>query len=61
MKKKIDVTALGEILIDFTKEGIESDLSFANAVAALCVTKRGAIPALPALSEVELFQRKESK
>ena len=46
---------------DFTKEEIESDLSFANAVAALCVTKRGAIPALPALSEVELFQRKESK
>ncbi len=30
MKKKIDVTALGEILIDFTKEGIESDLSFAG-------------------------------
>ena len=46
---------------DFTKEGIESDLGFANAVAALCVTKRGAIPALPALSEVEVFQRKESK
>ena len=46
---------------DFTKEGIESDLSFANAVAALCVTKRGAIPALPALSVVAVFQRIESK
>lgn len=32
---------------------LEADLLFANAVASRCVTKRGAIPAMPALSEVE--------
>lgn len=40
-----------------TKAGIESDLAFANTVAGLCVTKRGAIPALPTLAEVERFAR----
>ena len=29
---------------------------FANAAAALCVTKRGAIPAMPSLAEVEKFK-----
>ena len=41
--------------LDFTKEEIEKDISFANAVASLCVTKRGAIPALPTLAETEAF------
>lgn len=40
---------------DFTKEIIEEDLRFANAVASLCVTKRGGIPALPTLSDTEKF------
>lgn len=40
---------------DFTKEIIEADLRFANAVASLCVTKRGAIPALPTFDEVQKF------
>ena len=40
---------------DFTKESLEKDLEFANAVASLCVTKRGAIPALPSLAETEAF------
>jgi fructokinase len=31
---------------------------FANAAAACCVTKRGAIPAMPKLSEIENLQRK---
>jgi fructokinase len=31
---------------------LEADLRFANAVAALCVQKRGAIPAMPVLGEV---------
>ena len=39
----------------FTKEELEADLEFANAVASLCVTRRGAIPALPDLSETEAF------
>ena len=39
-----------------TKEELEADLTFANTVAVLCVTKRGAIPALPSLEEVEAFK-----
>ncbi len=38
---------------DFTKKILESDLTFANTVASICVTRRGAIPALPTLKEVE--------
>ncbi len=41
--------------LDFTKEEIEKDIAFANAVASLCVTKRGAIPALPTLAETQAF------
>lgn len=37
---------------------LEADLRFANAVASLCVTKRGAIPAMPGLAEVESFLQK---
>ena len=37
------------------KAEIEADLAFANSVASLCVTKRGAIPALPTLAETEAF------
>ena len=39
----------------FTKENLEADLNFANTVASICVTRRGAIPALPTLKEVENF------
>jgi len=39
----------------FTKAELEEDLRFANAVASICVTRRGAIPALPNLEEVEEF------
>ena len=35
-----------------TQGELEQDLRFANAVASLCVRKRGAIPAMPALQEV---------
>jgi fructokinase len=38
-----------------TKTELEADLRFANAVASLCVTKRGGIPAMPGLSEVSVF------
>lgn len=38
---------------EFTVEELEQDIYFANTVAALSITKRGAIPALPTLSEVE--------
>ena len=43
---------------DLSKKEIEEDLTFANAVASLCVTRRGAIPALPTLSQVEEFLTK---
>ncbi len=36
---------------------LEADLRFANAVASLCVTRRGAIPAMPSLEETERFMR----
>ena len=49
------LTRRGEPLA-FSKEELEEDLRFANTVAALCVTKRGAIPALPSLEEVEAFK-----
>lgn len=32
---------------------LEADIGFANAVASLCVTRRGAIPAMPTLAETE--------
>jgi len=41
--------------LSFTKEELVQDLIFANSVASLCVTKRGAIPALPTLKEVQEF------
>lgn len=41
----------------FTKKELEEDLRFANTVASICVTRRGAIPALPTLEEVEEFLR----
>lgn len=42
---------------DRDADSIRDDLVFANAVASLCVTRRGAIPALPNLAEVEVFLR----
>ena len=41
----------------FTQAEIERDIAFANAVASLCVTRRGAIPALPTREEAEAFMR----
>ena len=39
---------------DFEKDDLEKHLYFANCVAAYCVTKKGAIPALPTLEDIEL-------
>ena len=39
----------------YTKEELEEHLAFANAVASICVTRRGALPALPSMSETEEF------
>ncbi len=45
---------------DFSQTDLEDDLRFANAVASLCVTKRGGIPALPNLKETEEFLKRNS-
>lgn len=42
-------------IFNFTKEDLEKDLLFANCVASLCVSKRGAIPALPDKKDVDLL------
>lgn len=44
-----------EKTLAFTKEELVEDINFANSVASLCVTKRGAIPALPTLEETLAF------
>lgn len=46
--------------LSFTEQELKDDLIFANSVASLCVTKRGAIPALPTLQEVEEFIKMNS-
>lgn len=39
--------------LELTHEELKESMKFACGVAALCVTKRGGLPALPVLSEVE--------
>jgi fructokinase len=43
--------------LGFSEEALRGYLVFANAAASLCVTRRGAIPALPDREEVERFLR----
>lgn len=42
-----------EDILNLTKAELEEDLKFANAVASLCVTRHGGLPALPVYEEVE--------
>lgn len=49
--------ALAQQLID--GKGLEKAVQFANAVGALTVGKKGAIPSLPRLSEVEQFLKEQ--
>lgn len=44
-----------EKIYDFTQQELEDNIKFSNAVAALCVSKRGAIPALPTKEQTENF------
>lgn len=44
--------------LSFTAEELVQDINFANSVASLCVTKRGAIPALPTYEETVAFLEK---
>ncbi|MDR2134551.1 MAG: carbohydrate kinase [Treponema sp.] len=43
---------------DLTRRQLAACNTFANAVASLCVRKRGAIPAMPTLAEVTAFMEK---
>lgn len=65
-KSCYDITTFGEILIDFTWQGVNEDgqtlfaqnpggapANVAVAVASLCVERKGAIPAMPELAQVE--------
>ncbi len=49
------ICAMERSLDELEKERLEDIIKFANAVGALCVTKKGAIPALPSKEEVEEF------
>lgn len=53
-----DIARLGEQVGEISFPRIREIAKFANAAAACCVTKRGAIPAMPKRSEIELILRK---
>lgn len=67
MSKKYDVVALGELLIDFTQNGLSSQGNtlfeanpggapcnvFANAAASIITTRRGALRVMPEKKEIE--------
>lgn len=47
------IVASGKEINALTLAELETMIRFANAVAGICVTRRGAIPAMPSLEEVE--------
>ena len=49
-----DVFSQGKALVEITLEEAMEFAKFGNAVASICVEKRGAIPAMPTLEEVEV-------
>lgn len=48
-------------LEEITMQQLESIIDFSNAVGALCATKKGAIPAMPTLEEIEYCMRNVPK
>lgn len=53
-----DIACLGEQIDAIGFSRVREITKFANAAAACCVTKRGAIPAMPKLGEIEKLLRK---
>ena len=54
-KQNFDVVALGELLVDFTENGVSEQgnpLLEANTAAYLVTTKKGAIRSMPELEEI---------
>jgi fructokinase len=45
---------------EISKVEMADMIDFSNAVGALCVTKRGAIPAMPSMKEVAECRKKRS-
>lgn len=54
-----DIVRLGEPVSEIGLPQLWKIADFANAAAACCVTKRGAIPAMPELSEIEEMMKKQ--
>lgn len=50
-----------EEINDFTREELANITSFANAVGALVTTKKGAIPAMPGIIEINKFMSSSNK
>ena len=50
-----DIARLGEQIGELSFAKVREIAKFANAAAAYCVTKRGAIPAMPKLRDIEII------
>jgi fructokinase len=46
---------------NLTKQQLEKIIDFSNAVGALCATKRGGMPAMPSMQEVEACMKNVPK
>ncbi len=55
------ISRLASPLIEINKAQLSDIIDFSNAVGALCASKRGAIPAMPAFSEVQDCMNKIQK
>lgn len=51
------ISRCGEPLSALKRETVEDILDFANAVGSMCATKKGAIPAMPSMEEVEACRK----
>ena len=50
---KYQIIGSGKRLEELTKDDLAKFARFGNAVASLCVEKKGAIPAMPTLEQVK--------
>jgi fructokinase len=55
------ISRCGEPIGELKLETIRDILDFANAVGSMCAAKKGAIPAMPSLEEVEACRRETPK
>jgi sugar/nucleoside kinase (ribokinase family) len=50
-----EILRRGKALEEWSLEELEASVRFANAIGALVVTRKGGIPAMPSLAEVQSF------